>query len=130
MGMREEIQADLAEAFDDPDGLADAVKPVAGSRTVKGGYDPEIGGTVPASTIRYSGRGVFGSYLAKEIDGSRIQTEDVKLLVLQNELFEEQGGQASETPAAPKIGDQVSGYRVLNVSEDPAQATWTIQLRK
>lgn len=126
MGMREEIQADLAEAFDDPDGLADAVKSVAGSRTVKGGYDPEIGGTVPSSTTYYNGRGVFGSYLAKEIDGTRILTEDVKLLVLQSELFE---GQA-DVPAAPKIGDQVSGYRVLNVSEDPAQATWTIQLRR
>lgn len=130
MGMREEIQADLAEAFDDPDGLADAVKPVAGTRTVKGDYDPEIGGTAPASTIRYSGRGVFGSYLAKEIDGSRIQTEDVKLLVLQNELFEEQAGLVTEAPASPKIGDQISGYRTLNVSEDPAQATWIIQLRK
>lgn len=130
MGMREEIQADLAEAFDDPDGLADAVKPVAGTRTVKGDYDAEIGGTAPASTIRYSGRGVFGSYLAKEIDGSRIQTEDVKLLVLQNELFEEQAGLVTEAPASPKIGDQISGYRTLNVSEDPAQATWTIQLRK
>lgn len=130
MGMREEIQADLAEAFDDPDGLADAVKPVSGSRTVKGGYDPEIGGTVPASTIYYTGRGVFGSYLAKEIDGTRVQTEDVKLLVLQNELFEGQVGAVTDVPAAPKIGDQVSGYRALNVSEDPAQATWTIQLRK
>ncbi|MCO7515713.1 hypothetical protein NJF44_10680 [Pseudomonas guariconensis] len=130
MGMREELQADLAEAFDDLDGLADAVRPVTGSRIVNGGYDPEIGGTVPASTIHYSGRGVFGSYLVKEIDGSRIQTEDVKLLVLQNELFEEQGGAATEMPATPKIGDQVSGYRVLNVTEDPAQATWTIQLRK
>lgn len=130
MGMREELQAELAEAFNDPDGLADAIRPVAGSRTVKGGYDPEIGGTVPASTIHYTGRGVFGSYLAKEIDGTRIQTEDVKLLVLQNELFEEQGGAATEMPATPKIGDQVSGYRVLNVTEDPAQATWTIQLRK
>lgn len=130
MGMREELQAELAEAFDDPVGLADAVKPVAGSRTVKGGYDPEIGGTVPASTIHYTGRGVFGSYLAKEIDGTRIQTEDVKLLVLQNELFEGQAGAVTDVPAAPKIGDQVSGYRALNVSEDPAQATWTIQLRK
>lgn len=130
MGMREEIQADLAEAFDDPDGLADTVKPVAGTRTVKGGYDPEIGGTLPASTMRYTGRGVFGSYLAKEIDGSRIQTEDVKLLVLQNELFVEQAGVATDVPAAPKIGDQVSGYRALNVSQDPAEATWTIQLRK
>ncbi|WP_460421846.1 hypothetical protein [Pseudomonas sp. ZL2] len=130
MGMREEIQAELAEAFDDPDGLADAVRPVAGSRTTKGGYDPAIGGTVPATTIHYSGRGVFGSYLAKEIDGARIQTEDVKLLVLQNELFEEESGAVTETPAAPKVGDQVSGYRALNVSEDPAKATWTIQLRK
>ena len=130
MGMREEIQAELAEAFDDPDGLADAVKPVAGARTVKGGYDPEIGGTVPAWTTYYAGRGVFGSYLAKEIDGTRIETEDVKLLVLQNELFEGQVGGVTDVPASPKIGDQVSGYRVLNVSEDPAQATWTIQLRK
>ncbi|MBF8801890.1 hypothetical protein LG197_22995 [Pseudomonas asiatica] len=130
MGMREEIQAELAEAFDDPDGLADAVKPVAGARTVKGGYDPEIGGTVPASITYYAGRGVFGSYLAKEIDGTRIQTEDVKLLVIQNELFEGQVGAVTGVTAAPKIGDQVSGYRVLNVSEDPAQATWTIQLRK
>lgn len=130
MGMREEIQADLAESFDDPDGLADAVRPVAGSRAVKGGYDPELGGTVPASTIRYTGRGVFGSYLAKEIDGSRIQTEDVKLLALQNELFVEQGGEVTDVPAVPKVGDQVSGYRALNVSQDPAEATWTIQLRK
>ena len=130
MGMREEVQAELAEAFDDPDGLADAVRPVAGSRSIKGGYDPAIGGTVPASTLHYSGRGVFGSYLAKEIDGSRIQTEDVKLLVLQNELFEVQAGAVTDVPAAPKIGDQVSGYRTLNVSEDAAKATWTIQLRK
>ncbi|MDZ5602596.1 hypothetical protein SJI00_07400 [Pseudomonas sp. RP23018S] len=130
MGMREELQAELAEALDDPDGLADAVRPVAGSRSIKGGYDPAIGGTVPASTLLYTGRGVFGSYLAKEIDGSRIQTQDVKLLVLQNELFEQMGGAATDTPAEPKIGDMVSGYRTLNVSEDPAKATWTIQLRK
>lgn len=130
MGMREEIQADLAEAFDDPDSLADAVRPVAGSRAIKGGYDPDLGGTVPASTLHYSGRGVFGSYLAKEIDGSRIQTEDVKLLVLQNELLEQHDGQTSDVLVTPKIGDLVSGFRTLDVSEDPARATWTIQLRK
>lgn len=130
MGMREEIQADLAEAFDDPDGLADAVRPVAGSRVIKGGYDPDLGGTLPASTLRYSGRGVFGSYLAKEIDGSRIQTEDVKLLVLQNELLEQLDGLASDVLVTPKIGDLISGFRTLDVSEDPARATWTLQLRK
>nr|WP_314532466.1 hypothetical protein [uncultured Pseudomonas sp.] len=44
VGMREEVQADLAEAFDDPDGLADAVKPVTGVRRVAGEYDPDLGG--------------------------------------------------------------------------------------
>ncbi|HCN47077.1 MAG TPA: hypothetical protein DIT18_16660 [Pseudomonas sp.] len=130
MSMREEIQADLAEAFDDPDGLADAVKPLAGSRTVKGDYDPAIGGAAPATTIRYLGRGVFGSYLAKEIDGTRVLTTDVKLLALQNELVEEQDGVITTIPAVPAIGDQIEGYRAINVSEDPAKATWTIQLRK
>lgn len=130
MGMREEIQADLAEAFNDPDGLADAVRPVEGSRSIKGGYDPAIGGTVPASTLHYTGRGVFGSYQAKEIDGSRIQTQDVKLLALQNELFEGTADAVTVIPALPKIGDLISGYRTLHVSEDPAQATWTVQLRK
>ncbi|WP_342649093.1 hypothetical protein [Pseudomonas sp. REB1044] len=130
MGMREEIQADLAEAFDDPDGLADAVRPVAGARSIKGGYDPAIGGTVPASTVHYTGRGVFGSYLAKEIDGSRIQTEDVKLLVLQSELLKGPADAVTAIPVEPKIGDLISGYRTLNVSEDPAKATWIIHLRK
>ena len=130
MGLRDEIQADLAEAFDDPDGLADVVRPVAGSRTVKGSYDPNLGGAGPTSSIQYTGRGVFDSYQAQEIDGARIQTEDVKLLVLQNEVFEEQAGVVTGAPAVPKIGDQISGFRILNVSEDPAQATWTIQLRK
>ncbi|MFK0092885.1 hypothetical protein [Pseudomonas sp. NPDC090592] len=130
MGMREELQAELAEAFDDPDGLADAIKPVAGSRTVKGGYDPVIGGTVPDSIIYYTGRGMYGSYLAKEIDGSRIQTQDAKLLVLQSELLEVREGAVTDFPATPKIGDQISGHRAINVTEDPARATWTIQLRK
>lgn len=51
MGLREDIQSDLAESFDDPDGLADAVRPVAGIRTVKGIYDPGLGGAAPAKTI-------------------------------------------------------------------------------
>lgn len=128
MGMREEIQAEMAEAFDDPDGLADAVKPVAGVRRVPGEYDPETG-TAPEVVTTYGGRGVFGSYLAKEIDGSLIQTTDEKLLVLQNELFITLLGEATAEIATPKVGDIVGGKRALNVGQDPAGATWTIQLR-
>lgn len=127
MGMREEIQAELAEAFDDPDGLADAVKPLIGSRTEQGEYDPDNpSGEI---VISYAGRGVFGSYLAREIDGTLIETTDVKLLVLQNELLQVVAGEVAAVVVEPKIGDHVSGTRVLNVAADPADATWTLQLR-
>lgn len=128
MGMHEEIQAELAEAFDDPDGLADAVKPVTGIRKVKGEYDPEIGGS-PEITTHYVGRGVFGSYQAREVDGSLIEATDERLLILQNELFIAEDGQPTTVAAVPTIGDTIEGKRVLNVSRDPADATFTVQLR-
>ncbi|WP_053151042.1 hypothetical protein [Pseudomonas sp. P97.38] len=130
MGMREEIQAEMAEAFDDPDGLADAVQPVVGVRMVPGEYDPDLGGETPETTVMYMGRGVLGSYLSKEIDGSLVQTTDKKLLVLQNELFVSEVGVPTAVPAAPAIGDIVNGMRVMDVSADSADATWTAQLRK
>ena len=130
MGMREEIQAELAESLDDPEGLADAVTAVTGIRKIAGEYDPDLGGEMPETTVMYAGRGVLGSYLSKEIDGSLIQTTDKKLLVLQNELFVSEGGVPTAVPAAPAIGDIINGLRVMNVSADPADATWTAQLRK
>ncbi|KMN12231.1 hypothetical protein TU86_18385 [Pseudomonas weihenstephanensis] len=129
MGMREEIQAELAESLDDPEGLADAVTSVTGIRKVAGEYDPDLGGEMPETTVMYAGRGVLGSYLSKEIDGSLIQTTDKKLLVLQNELFVSEGGVSTALPAVPAIGDIVNGLRVMNVSADPVDATWTAQLR-
>jgi hypothetical protein len=126
MGMREELQAELAEAFDDPDGLGDAVKPVEGSRTSSPVYDPSTG-TTTGGTVTYTGRGVFGGYLAKEIDGSLIQTTDVKLLILQNELVTTVAGVTS--PVEPKVGDKIVARRVINVGQDAAGATWTLQLR-
>lgn len=129
MGMREEIQAEMAEAFDDPDGLADAVRSLTGTRTVEGEYDPVTGTETEGSTLTYTGRGVFGSYSVREVDGSLIETTDEKLLILQNELVVAVDGVPSLTIATPEIGDIISGKRALNVSEDPAKATFTIQLR-
>ena len=129
MGMREEIQAEIAEAFDDPDGLADAVKPMMGMRAVAGEYDPVTGFETEGSTLVYAGRGVFGSYSVREIDGSLIETTDEKLLVLQNELFVSVDGLPTAVAAVPAIGDIIGGKRALSVSEDPAKATFTIQLR-
>ncbi|MDM1711437.1 hypothetical protein ACK56M_10130 [Pseudomonas sp. s4] len=128
MGLRGELQAELGRAFDTE--LADAVGEVDGSRSVPGTYDPEKGGSTPATTLYYAGRGVFGQYKAREIDGTRILASDVRLKVLQNELLMKEGGTVTEDPAIPAIGDRISGYRVMNVGQDAAKATWTIQLRK
>ncbi|MFD2641853.1 hypothetical protein [Pseudomonas japonica] len=125
MGIRSELQAELARAFDTD--LAEALRRVEGSRSVQGAYDPELGGST-STTVHYLGRGVFGQYKSREVDGTRILASDVRLKVLQNELLMEEG--ANATPAVPAIGDQISGYRVINVGQDPAKATWTIQLRK
>ncbi|MFF7108922.1 hypothetical protein [Pseudomonas sichuanensis] len=128
MGLRRELQAELAKAFDTD--LADAVAVVDGSRSVPGTYDPEKGGSTPATTLYYAGRGVFGQYKAREIDGTRILASDVRLKALQNELLMTEAGAITGTPAAPAIGDLISGYRVVNVGQDAAKVTWTIQLRK
>ncbi|WP_085678118.1 MULTISPECIES: hypothetical protein [unclassified Pseudomonas] len=128
MGLRSELQADLGRAFDTD--LSDAVSVVDGSRSVPGVYDPDKGGSTPATTLHYAGRGVFGQYKAREIDGTRILSSDVRLKALQNELLMKDGDTVTEEPATPAIGDRISGYRVMDVGQDAAKATWTIQLRK
>lgn len=127
MTLRAEIQADIAEAYDTD--LADAVTAFTGTREVVGEYDP-ITGEQPTETTTYQGRGVMGGYSAEEIDGQHILATDVKLSgVLQNELLLIEGGQPT-TPAEPKVGDAVAGYRVERVGQDPAKSTWTLQLRR
>ncbi|MGB5955375.1 hypothetical protein [Pseudomonas sp.] len=128
MGIRSELQAELGRAFDTD--LADAVDAVDGSRSVPGTYDPVKGGSTPTATLSYVGRGVFGQYQAREVDGTRILASDVRLKALQNELLMKDGDALTGDPAIPAIGDRISGYRVMNVGQDAAKATWTIQLRK
>lgn len=121
MGLRDDITADIKEAFNTD--LADAVKPFTGSRTVQGEPSVEdiLTNTVGSNstTINYSGRGVFGSYAEIEVDNESIMANDVKLTALQDEV--------SNTP---KLDDVINGYQVVAVNQDPASVTWTIQLRK
>ncbi|WP_442486781.1 hypothetical protein [Halomonas litopenaei] len=125
MGLRDELQADIAEAYDSD--LADAVQTFTGSRTVVSGEFDPIEGTYPETTVTYSGRGVFGDYSTAEIDNQHILRTDVELSgVLQNELIMD----ADQAPATPKINDTINGMLVVNVGQDPAKATWTIQLRR
>lgn len=121
MGLRDEIQADVAEAFNTD--LADAVKAFTGQRIIRGTYDPVTDTTTGDTTINYSGRGTFGRFKINEIDNNLIMATDVKLLCLQNEIIQ-----------TPVIGDSISNsdgpFEVINVGKDNADVTWTFQLRK
>lgn len=121
MGLRDELQADIAEAFDTD--LADAITIFTCSKEIQSGdFDFETQ-TYPVVTVeQYSGRGVFGSYkrdLVKPID---YQIEDVKATVLQNEVT-----------GVPQIDDVwVAGgqFKVLSVAKDPSGSIWVCQIRK
>lgn len=134
MGLRSDLQADLAEAFDDEDGLADAVKPFTCSKTVQSGeYDVDTG-TYPEITVTlYEGRGIFGDYSAMEADGTNILITDTELTVLQSELIRVDGDGPTDELATPAVDDEITGnglkYRVVNWGQDPASVTFSIQLR-
>lgn len=121
MGLRDEVTADIKEAFNTD--LADAVQPFTGSRTVQG--EPSIEDILTntvgsnSTTINYSGRGVFGSYAEIEVDNESIMANDVKLTALQ-----------SEVTTRPQLDDVINGYQVVAVNQDPASVTWNLQLRK
>lgn len=123
MGLRDDLQADLAEAFDDE--LSDAVTAFVGTRTVADDTDSDIDDwmnppdTPTASTLTYTGRGVFTDYSTYELNSDIINVTDVKLIVLQNEIT-----------AEPIADDKINGYSVVRVNRDPALATYEIQLRQ
>ena len=121
MGLRNEITADIKEAFDTD--LADAVQPFTGGRAVQGepGIEDILTNTVGSNStvINYSGRGVFSSYAEIEVDNESIMANDVKLTALQ-----------SEVTTRPQLDDNINGYQVVAVNQDPSSTIWTLQLRK
>ena len=126
MGLRDELTADLAEAFDSD--LADAVTAFTGARQGEGEYDPILGVVTP-TTITYAGRGVLAAYDHDMIDGTNIRATDERLTVLQAELLISENGEQTTTRAAPEVGDIIEGRVVVSVRQDPARAIWRIQLR-
>ena len=132
MGLRDEVTADIKDAFDTD--LADAVKPFTGSRTVQGEPSIEdiLTNTVGSnSTIKtYNGRGFFKIY-TDEVDNETILQGDISLLCLQD-----------ETSIIPTVDDIIIPHgfpingadnqecQVVSVAYNSSLVNYTIQLRK
>lgn len=127
--MRDEIQQELAAAFDAEDELADAVDSFTCTRKILTSSNPATGEDTYTEYV-YSGRGVlFGSWakdLVKPID---YRATDSKGVLLQNEVKDTAG-----TLVEPDVNDiwviEGSNYRVVSYSQDPSSSVWTCQLRK
>lgn len=123
MGMRDELQEELAAAFDED--LADAVDTFTCEKLIYSGeFDFETQTYPVVGDESYSGRGVlFGSYLKDMVKPTDYQVTDSKAIVLQNEVT-----------GIPQIGDvwvtSRGGFKVVNIGVDPANSIWTCQLRK
>lgn len=126
MGIRDKVQSKVAKAFNGK--LSDTVYPFTGSYVTEGDYDP-VTEQSNQVTHTYTGRGVLGQYDIKRIDGVNILSGDIKITALQNEV--------SESPKVDHIittTDLVThtsqSYKVINVGSDPAEATYSVQLRR
>lgn len=121
--MREELQAELAAAFNED--LADAVDTFTCEKPIYSGeFDFETQTYPVVGSESYSGRGVlFGSYLKDLVKPADYQAEDAKAIVLQNEVT-----------AVPQIDDiwvtSKGDFKVVNIGADPTNSIWTCQLRK
>ncbi|WP_151828173.1 glutamate 5-kinase [Acinetobacter oleivorans] len=121
MGLRDEIQAEIAEAFNED--LADAVHTFTCERVTKSNWDPKTETHVEVKE-NYSGRGVlFGSYSQYEIQTLGVLATDKKATVLQNEVT-----------MVPIMEDEwvtpLGTFRVKHIKQDPAATIWKCQLRK
>ena len=121
----------IGQAFDKS--LKDAVLPFTGSRKGFGGdggvYDPVrdefVSGDGSTGDITYTGRGVFGKFADSELLSNGINITDTKLTCLVAEVGEVP--QVDDIITFNKLGEK--SLRVMNVSVDPAQVAYTVQLR-
>ncbi|GAA0478512.1 glutamate 5-kinase [Tatumella punctata] len=128
MGIRNELQTEIAAAFDDADGLADTVNKFTASYIVAGEIDP-VTEESTSQTISYSGRGVLSGYSLSRIDGVNILHGDLKLTALTNEVTDKPAeGHLISAPDLVKSSLQT--YKVITVGTDAAGATYSIQLRR
>ncbi|MBI6945017.1 glutamate 5-kinase [Pseudomonas putida] len=127
MGLRDELQADLAEAFNTD--LADAVVNFTGEYMGPGDWDP-VKEVSTAQPVTYTGRGVLSRYEDRRIDNINILVGDLRLTVLANEITDVPD--VGHKVTAPDLMDRAKQltYEVKTARADPASATYRLQLRR
>ncbi|ECR1919361.1 glutamate 5-kinase [Salmonella enterica subsp. enterica serovar Brandenburg] len=126
MGIRDELQTEIAAAFDGD--LADAVNAFTGSYVIRTGWDPvtETGGE---TTVIYTGRGVLSKYSLNRIDGVNILHGDLKLTALVCEVTDKPAiGHIIEI--YDPVSRQLQRYEVITASVDPSASVYSIKLRR
>ncbi|MFO3735769.1 phage tail length tape measure family protein [Raoultella ornithinolytica] len=103
MGIRDELQTEVAAAFDTD--LQDAVKDFAGSYTVRGAWDP-VTETGSETLVTYSGRGVLARYKLRRIDGVNILHGEVTGLATEKLVGDFNDIAADPVAAITKLNDQ------------------------
>ena len=120
MGLRETVQQAVLSGFTALGNLLESVT-YKSQGTV--GYTPTTTGVVTRPETDYTITGLFYEYKKQEIDGEQIKPHDMRFLCLQSVLA-----------VTPKITDRIvrstgKAWEVISVKEDPAHATWELQMR-
>lgn len=122
MGIYDEIQTELSEAFDSTEELNDAVITFTVTQFGTSTYNPTTGVNTRTENTQ-SCRGVEILNLTGEHIDEPTISDGIKLLVLD-----------SEKPFAFDIGMKVvtsnGEFKISAISPDPAYSTWTLSCRK
>jgi len=103
-------------------GLGDVAKKIKFHQTIGGAYQ-SASGAIGASTRSMNVSGIVSRFALTEIDNIDIKKQDLRLLVPANAF-----GSATPTTADQfEIDNQL--YTIVSVKTDPAEATYTFQLR-
>lgn len=118
MGLRSTIDKAVGTAFK---AAGDIPKTLTYHSITIGAYNPATG-TTSTTTATHSVQYIRQDYSAIEIDGEVVKPYDKRVILRQSTL-----------PVTPKLTDTVVidavTWNVVNFEQDPAGATWVLQLR-
>lgn len=120
MGLKETIAAGIASGFQALGNVIETVSYLVYSATSS--YSPTTGLVTRVESTLTVG-GIFYDYSKREIDGIQVKPHDQKFICQQASLS-----------VAPTLQDRLTrtdgkSWEVLQVSQDPAHATWILHVR-